>query len=511
MDIQDDVFVIGRSGSDNYLVRYLGDESTVKLPASVNSGDYHVYGHAFEKKSVNFVVMPDSVLSLGSYAFAQCTGLIAVTVPSSATAIADRAFYGCNSLSTVTIGESVESIGEMAFYSCNSLFEVINLSNLPLTAGSAGYGGVAAYAMYVLTSEDGSTIEWTDDGYVFGSCDGIQYLVSYFGDETHLELPADHNGDGYEIYGGAFYYHDSLVSVVIPDTVTAIGDNAFGYCLSLVDVTIGGSVESIGNDAFQFCGKLGSIRIPDSVLVIGGHAFDACPSVTVLDLGQGVRYIGEYSFSGCDVLETVTIPDSVVEIGDYAFAWNASLSTVTVGSRVSTIGTYAFVGCDSLYTVNNRSLFHIESEDSSVGSLYATVVNGSVRTVAQDGFTVRCNDSSLVCSIERYEGDGTELQLGGFIIDEVSYELIRIDDLAFRETASLVTVNIPASVVFIGYDIIRDCTSLTSLNVDEDNEFYSSMDGVLFNGSMTELISYPQGRTEQSYAIPGTVDTCSST
>ena len=76
---------------------------------------------------------------------------------------------------------------------------------------------------------------------------------------------------------------------------------------------------------------------------------------------------------------------------------------------------------------------------------------------------------------------------------------------AFLRCTSLVSVTIPNSVITVGKNAFNGCTSLTAITVDSLNSFLSSVDGVLFNGSQTELIQYPGGKTGGDYTIPNSV------
>lgn len=157
-----------------------------------------------------------------------------------------------------------------------------------------------------------------------------------------------------EIGDMAFYDCDSLTSVTIPDSVTEIGDGAFYDCDSLISVTIPGSVMKIGESAFKGCESLTSVTISGGVTEIGGWAFRDCESLTNITIPDSVMKIGEGTFYDCDSLTSVTIPGSVTEIGDRVvmgvgvFEKCDSLTDVTILDGVTTIGWNTFSYCDSL-------------------------------------------------------------------------------------------------------------------------------------------------------------------
>ena len=177
----------------------------------------------------------------------------------------------------------------------------------------------------------------------------------------------------------AFWHCNSLSDIVIPSSVTSIGDWAFEHCRSLSDIVIPDSVTSIGNGAFSFCRSLSDIVIPDSVTSIGNGAFNYCSSLKYISIPKSVICLNGnpfYNWDGkleclspnfiCedDVLfnkgkskiisfrnqniESYVIPTSVTSIGDNAFTVCRSLSKIVIPSSVTSIGSGAFSYCRSL-------------------------------------------------------------------------------------------------------------------------------------------------------------------
>ena len=117
----------------------------------------------------------------------------------------------------------------------------------------------------------------------------------------------------------AFSDCSSLSNIVIPDSVTDIGDYVFFHCSSLSNIVIPDSVSNIGNYAFTLCTSLSNIVIPDSVTSIGTGAFSDCTSLSKIVIPDGVTSIGYCAFSRCYSLSNIVIPDSVTSIGEEAF------------------------------------------------------------------------------------------------------------------------------------------------------------------------------------------------
>ena len=251
------------SDNDNYVPASLRE---VVITGGTSIGDYAFSGCS----GLTSVTIGNGVTSIGRAAFQDCAGLTSVTIGNGVMSIGQRAFESCSGLTSVTIGSGVTRIEDEAFGGCNKLVEVYNKSALGITAGSRGNGNVAYYAEHVYTEEGDSWFTDTADGFRFFYDGTDGYLMGYYGEETAITLPDGFTAyDGtkvaeYAIYDYAFYDCDSLMSAIIPDSVTSIGEYAFYSCDGLTSVTIPDSVTSIG-DAFWDCRSLTSVTFEGTI------------------------------------------------------------------------------------------------------------------------------------------------------------------------------------------------------------------------------------------------------
>ena len=120
-----------------------------------------------------------------------------------------------------------------------------------------------------------------------------------------------------------------IETIVLPDSVTTIGNGSFCHWTSLKNITIPDSVTSIGGSAFSGCSSLTNITIPDQVTELCSYTFSDCTSLTNITIPNSVQKINNSVFSNCTSLTTVTLPDQVSNILSDSFSNCTSLTTIT--------------------------------------------------------------------------------------------------------------------------------------------------------------------------------------
>ena len=461
------------------------------------------------------IAVEEGIVSIAPSAFSGCSGLTSLTIPNSVTSIGAGAFRGCSSLTSINIPEGVTNIEANTFLNCSSLTSITIPNNVKSVEHSA-FSGCSSLASITFPDDIISIGEYAFNGtsWYTNQPDGVIYvgkvLYKYKGD-----MPANTNiaiKDGtISISPQAFQKCSTLISVVIPNSVTNIGYYAFSSCSSLSSVTIGKNVTTIGGYAFAWCeNSLTSITLPENITSIASHAFYECDKLVsvvwnakkvnevddIFDceriktfvFGDSVEYIPASLCRNMSSLTSITIGSNVTSIGDYAFSKCTSLSSVTIPNSVTTVGGGVFYGCSALESVvlsenitelpsYNQGDYGFFCECSSLKSI--SIPHG-VTNIENNAFygcssltkTNYTGDVASWCNIKfGYSANPMSYSHNFYINDQEIKDLIipnsvdSIHGYAFYGCSSLTSITIPNSVTSIGYNAFSDCSSLTSVTI----------------------------------------------
>jgi uncharacterized protein YjdB len=539
--------------------------SKINIPQGVTA----IYQYTFyECNALKEIDLPDSIIGIGNYAFADCENLENFVLPSALEHIGFGAFNKCTSLESVVVPDNVAKIGTDAFKNCSKLASVY----IPSTTTSIGnnafqncssdltiYAVEDSYAAQY-AADNGITVDYveetedTSDFTYKELSDGTIEITGYTGTDLDVTIPGTINQKTVSSIGINAFEDKSVTSVIIPEGVTTINQQAFYNCQKLKSITIPEGVTSIGSTAFYWCQALTEIKLPSSLTTIGAYAFWGCYNLTsvsipgsVSSIGtlalycgydmkeinvdssntvytsvggvlfskdmttlitcppkaisssysipKGVTSIQDGAFRYCTDLKTLTIPSGVEKIGTMAFEGCTALTSVTFPSTVTSIGKNAFQDCASkvTFSVYKDSYAEQYAEDNSITYVYIEEKEGDNQEgdnqeTENTDFTYKTlTDGTL--QITGYSGAGSTMTIpdtiGGNVVSSIDF------DSSLDRMNNIEKMVIPKHVNDIATMTFYHFGNLAEIEVDEENETYCSVDGVVFSKDGSKLIRCP--------------------
>ena len=431
------------------------------------------------KKLVGELRIPNTVTSIQSRAFDNCTGLTGnLVIPNSVTEIGNDAFNYCIGFNgTLTLSSNLKTIGDNAFYNCSGFTGTLTLPNSVTTIGNQA----------------------------FTSCKGF----------TNLELSNALSVIPYQAFQGCTSLSGNLV---IPNSVKEIGNFAFYKCSGFNGtLTLSNNLKVIGESAFKQCsGFTESLILPNSVRTIGEEAFMVCSGFTGdLIIPNSVTTIGTSAFYGCKGFTgNLTILNSVTTIGTSAFyGCKGFTGNLTISNSVTTIGERAFYECSGftgdLTIPNSVTAIGNSAFESCFGFKGKLTISNSVTTIGTSAFD-NCSGFTGILTIPNSVttiGKRAFASCSGFTGNlTISNSVTTIGYRAFANCFGFTRdVSLPKSLEILGSQSFLSCTKIKTLN------FQSLPTGISeYTGKKNKTVSL----SDDSYISPeatGTVNAISYT
>ena len=445
-----------------------GELSYVEAASVTDLGTYFQYNS--DLTSFDELQYFIGLSSIGEYAFYYCTGLTSITLPNSLTAIGNYAFYNCHELTgDLVIPNSVTTIGERAFYECTGFNGSITIGENVTNIGHYAFArcsNITTLNYNAINSNasnaymDYGWLEYCPNLHTLNIGENVQMIPdnAFYGGWSDLSFTGD---------------------LVIPNSVTTIGENAFrgnGF----TSITIGGNVESLGNQAFYDCSSISLLYcLVETLPALGENAFQYVnQTIPVYVPCNAVETYQNASWGGFSNYNGICGGVIVVEINPAAGGTTTGAGTYEAGQYCTVTATanagYAFAN----WIVNGTIV--------STNSEYIFPVYGDMTLIAHfvtEGNIVFADANVKAICVEHWDtnGDGelsyaeaaSVTDLSNFFqnnsnitsFDELQYfiGLSSIGENAFCYCTGLTSITLPNSLTTIGHSAFYDCYGLTSI------------------------------------------------
>lgn len=481
------------------------------------------------KSPYKTIIVAGAVTSIGDYAFRHCVSMTSIELPDTVTRIGNYAFDGCYSWKEVDL-TGITSIGTKAFAGCG--FEYVHITESVAEMGVQVFydcGSVQAYSV-----STGSALYFADEqGALFNN--QTKTMLAYPRGTDHVDTYTMPEGIT-SLEEMVFVWAD-IDTVVFPSTLTYFST---GCCWlnKFTSLTIPNSVTAIGQNAFASSGNLTSVIIPGNVKKIEQNAFANISTLTTVVLEDGVEWLHDYSFANNANLASITIPASVTIISQDAFAGsNANMVIKGYANSPAELFadergfTFESLGEAALETIASGNCGATEA-DSVEWTLYS---NGELRisgTGAMEDYGDHSNQS--ISAPWFWASDGTDsnrMKIAKVVIED---GVTRIGSFAFDYCEALSSVEYADSVTSIGASAFKDtrwaaplvkknvtelgsgafhipAEFLKNLVVEEGNTSFVIYEGGLYDADKTVLHKWGLGEyatmSEYTVVLPSTLKT----
>ena len=292
-------------------LNYSVNDDNVSVTVTGHVDGYNAQGALDIPESVSYEGHNYAVTVIGNAAFMYCFYLTSLTIPNSVTTIEEAAFAYCSGFTgDLVIPNSVVTIEPSAFHTCYAFNGDLILGNSVSTIGAWAFN--SCDGLTGVLNIPGNVASIGEDAFVYCNFTGIVVAPENPNYDSRNDCNAIIATSTNELTTGC-------KNTVIPNTVTAIGNNAFKGITGMTSMIIPESVETIGNNAFALCFDLtGDLVIPNSVTHIGESAFFQCEGLNgKLILGESVSYIGDWAFRKCShISEAVSLATTPATLGN---------------------------------------------------------------------------------------------------------------------------------------------------------------------------------------------------
>ncbi|MBQ2828935.1 MAG: leucine-rich repeat domain-containing protein [Clostridia bacterium] len=428
--------------SEAVISRYIGKEKNVTVPKTLDNHtvttiaplgfsslsfiDVSAEGYRYKEGEKWYIVtnnllsvtLPDTIKTIGDYAFAYNGSLEKVNIPSGVSEIPQECFFGCKKMVNMYLPDSVREIGSSAFEGCEVL-ESVEMR------GVVNVGDKAFY-----------------------QCNKLVDVIF---------------SDSLKSIGSSALQYCKLTETLDLSSVEQLGKNVFSQNSTIKKVILNDNLQVLESGVFYYCRNLEEINFPSELVSIGSYCFENSGIRNVV-LGGKVKEIGEKAFESCRSLAGTIDLSTVEKIGEGAFSWSTGIQKVILCDNLKTLEKDTFKVCAGLKEINFPSaLTQIKKSCFGSSGIRTATFGENLREIGIDAFG-GCTRLSVVEFSEGLEIIGSDAFLGCKLLTviELPESIMKIGNFAFEGTGVKI-LTIPKNLSVIGYAAFQDCKSLETL------------------------------------------------
>ena len=435
----------------DYAMAEADNLTRVDMPDGLQTIGKYVF---YNNRNLRQAAIPASVTAIGANAY-RYTGIEEVTVPVGVTRLEEYVFYDCNNLQKATLPDGITYIGNSAFSECDNLEDV----NIP-----AQIENIGEYAFYNNAKRT-----------------------------TPIVLPATLKSIGYR----AFSHNYIVESITFNEGLETIKGYAFSNCNAVKEIILPESITTLEYNAFEGCDAITEFRFPQNITIVPDGILYHCDQLQKVVLAEGTTRLGHDAFNYCPQLTDINVStmNTLTSTGRYVF-YNTGFTTMTLPNSITEMDYCPFQSCANLTSVNVPTGIDYVPYDfcESCPNLVSVTMHDGIRTIRHDAFygcsslqTIDLNDQ--ITTIEYNAFRGCEL----LVLDKLPTALTFIGESAFYgDKAITAAIIVPTGVTKIDSYAFSG-TSITAVTLPEAITSWGS--GLFANCPQLKDVTLPQNIT----------------
>lgn len=491
---------------------YLGSKENeslllIKVDNNINKFNFtpstrFILSQAFYGCNISSIVVPGTIENIPSQTFVSCSNLKNIEFQEGVKNISDDFVSRCRALELISFPNTIEYLSPIVYSDSMKYNEYEG----GLYLGNESNKYIALIKISNLDIEHFETLEQTKfiNDSAFSQCTKLKSIK--LSDQIKT-LPSCNE-------------LSSLEEINIPTSITKIKNKQFYKCVSLKSIVLPNNIVSIESNAFYNCSSLKYVWIPKSVTYIELNAFNECPNLLEIEVEEdnpcyvsidGVLYNDDMrvliQYNAASTNSEFIMPDSVEILNSKAFKYAVNLEKIVMSNNITKIETATFANTTNLKTINlSDKLESIENLAFENSGLEIIELPETIEIINHYAFKGCANltDVTIPSKVE-YLGNGAFQSCTSLKEVLISGDIMKAQDDAFEDCTAIDAVYYSKDVTTLDKNLFVNL-DIVNVYIDDENELYCSVDGIVYNKDITSIIWYPNGRSDEVYTIQDTIE-----